>query len=69
MTHMSDIELTEMLTPDQVCEYLHTPRRTVDRWRAQRVGPPAVTLGKQIWYPKDELVAWFKKQTAEWGQP
>jgi len=34
---------------------------TLRNWRAIRVGPPFVKIGKAILYPVDELDAWDKR--------
>lgn len=34
---------------------------TLRNWRAQRVGPPFVKIGKSVLYPVQELDEWDKK--------
>lgn len=34
---------------------------TLRNWRAARVGPPFVKIGKAVLYPIDELDAWDRK--------
>jgi hypothetical protein len=34
---------------------------TLRNWRAMRIGPPFVKIGKAVLYPVEELDAWDKK--------
>lgn len=34
---------------------------TLENWRAQRLGPPFVKIGKAVLYPIDELDAWDRR--------
>jgi len=34
---------------------------TLRNWRAMRVGPPFIKIGKAVLYPIDELEAWDQK--------
>jgi hypothetical protein len=34
---------------------------TLRNWRAMRVGPPFIKIGKAVLYPIEELDAWDKK--------
>jgi hypothetical protein len=36
---------------------------TLANWRAMRIGPTFVKIGKAVLYPLDELDAWDKKNT------
>jgi hypothetical protein len=36
---------------------------TLRNWRAQRIGPTFVKIGKAVLYPADGLDAWDKKNT------
>jgi hypothetical protein len=51
------------LTPEEVVERYRgaTTLGTLRNWRAMRVGPPYVKIGKAVLYPIDELDAWDKK--------
>lgn len=37
----------------------HVSLRTVQRERAQRVGPPYIKLGRKIFYRKEAIEAWL----------
>ena len=34
---------------------------TLENWRAQRIGPPFVKIGKAVLYPVEELEAWDRR--------
>jgi hypothetical protein len=34
---------------------------TLENWRAQRLGPPFVKIGKAVLYPVEELDAWDRR--------
>ncbi len=38
---------------------------TLRNWRAMRIGPPFVKIGKAVLYPISELDAWDQKNIAE----
>lgn len=57
---MSD---TKYLTADEVVERYRgeVSAGTLRNWRAQRVGPPFVKIGKSVLYPVQGLDEWDKK--------
>lgn len=34
---------------------------TLENWRAQRIGPPFIKIGKAVLYPIEELDAWDRR--------
>jgi hypothetical protein len=42
---------------------------TLRNWRALRVGPPFVKIGKAVLYPMEELDAWDKKNLVSCSAP
>ena len=56
---MSD---TKHLTPDEVLERYRgeVSAGTLRNWRAQRVGPPFIKIGKSVQYPVQGLGEWNK---------
>lgn len=57
----------DLLTSDDVCDYLGIARRTLDRWNARRIGPPQVRIGGLIRYRQKSLDEWL--QQLEHEQP
>jgi hypothetical protein len=41
---------------------------TLRNWRAQRVGPPFVKIGKAVLYPVEGLDAWDRRNTVNWRE-
>jgi hypothetical protein len=45
------------LTQYQLCKRWEVKKRTLERWRALRCGPPYIKVGARILYPIQEIVA------------
>lgn len=54
--------LERLLSIQELSEYLGVPAKTLYSWRAQRVGPRAVTVGRALRYPESAIVAWLEAQ-------
>ncbi len=50
------------LTPQQLAEQLKVTRRTLSRWEVQRLGPPRVVVGRQIFYKLTTVLAWLESR-------
>src|SRR6185437_9016032 len=57
--------LPALLTQEEVADWLGVSSRTLRRWRAQGVGPPATTALHTIRYPVDGVLAWLLDGPAE----
>lgn len=59
---MSD---TKFLTPEEVAERYRSGISvgTLRNWRAMRIGPTFIKIGKTVLYPTDALAAWDEKNT------
>lgn len=55
----------KFLTADEVSERYRGEITvgTLRNWRAMRIGPPFVKVGKAVLYPINELDAWDQKNT------
>lgn len=55
------------LTPDEVSARYRgeVSTGTLRNWRAQRVGPSFVKVGKGVLYPVSELDAWDRRNVVE----
>jgi hypothetical protein len=53
----------KFLTTDEVVERYRgeVSSGTLENWRAQKIGPPFVKIGKAVLYPIDELDAWDRR--------
>lgn len=59
--------LTDLITEADYAAARGVSVRTVQRERAQRIGPPFIKLGKQIFYRPAAIEAWLLAQ--EQAQP
>jgi len=61
MTH------SKFLTPDEVAERYRGGLSvgTLRNWRAMRIGPSFVKVGKAVLYPVEELDAWDEKNRVQ----
>lgn len=55
----------EYLTESELAADLDKSPRTVKRWRARRVGPPFLKVGKTIWYRRDAVREWLRSLEQE----
>jgi hypothetical protein len=55
----------KFLTPEEVCERYRggVSAGTLRNWRAMKIGPTFVKVGKTVLYPTHELDAWDQKNT------
>jgi hypothetical protein len=51
--------LADYLTAPELADELHVSKRTLDRWHAERRGPPRVTLQRQIFYRRAAVQRWL----------
>jgi hypothetical protein len=51
--------LIGLLKPEQLAEQLNVTKRTLQRWEVERIGPPRVVIGRQIFYRIASVDAWL----------
>ncbi len=51
--------LADFLTPDQLADELEITRRTLERWHAQRIGPPRTLIGRRPYYNRQAVRQWL----------
>jgi len=58
---------SRFLTPDEVAERYRggISTGTLRNWRAMRIGPSFVKIGKAVLYPAGELDAWDEKNKVQ----
>ena len=49
----------------ELAEILDVSIRTLDRWEAQRIGPPRFKMGNVLLYPKAAIMKWLEENTRE----
>lgn len=55
----------KLLTEKQVAEYLNVTVRTVQRWRAEGMGPPVLYAYRSPRYRKADVDAWLQRRAEE----
>jgi len=50
----------ELLTAEEAAQTLRQSKRTLLRWRNQRVGPPSVKVGHRVLYRRADLELWLE---------
>lgn len=58
---------TKFLTPEEVTERYRggVSVGTLRNWRAMKIGPSFVKIGKAVLYPIEELQAWDERNTVQ----
>ena len=49
-------------TRADLAQQLHKCERTLDRWAAQRTGPPRTVIGQTIFYDIEDVRTWLRDQ-------
>ena len=57
--------MKELMTADQVAEYLQVPKATLYNWRYKGGGPPAGRVGRHLRYRKADVDRWFESLVDE----
>jgi excisionase family DNA binding protein len=47
--------LDDVLTPDEVADFLKIPKSTLYSWRSHRAGPKAIRVGRHLRYRRRDL--------------
>lgn len=61
--------MSDLLSPQDLAEWLGVPVRTVYRWNHERSGPQAIRVGKHVRYRRDDVEAWLNANTVRVGEP
>lgn len=57
--------MSELMTVDQVADYLQVSRWTVYRWRSLGEGPPSMKVGGAVRYRRTDVDAWLEARTQQ----
>ena len=55
------------MTREQLAKALNRSPRTIDRWHAERVGPPRTRCKKLILYKKSAVSEWLERRAEACG--
>lgn len=59
---MPDGVLTEYFDEDQLAREIDLSKRTLKRWRVERVGPPWTRVGRRVVYRKEAVREWLRQR-------
>jgi excisionase family DNA binding protein len=57
-----------LITPEQLAKQLNVTLRTVQRWEVERMGPPRVKIGRQIFYRVASVNSWLESRETRRGR-
>jgi excisionase family DNA binding protein len=52
----------ELMTVDEVSEYLRVPVATLYNWRSTGTGPPSAKIGRHLRYRRVDVEAWVAER-------
>jgi len=53
--------LQQLMTPEEVADYLQVPIGTLYGWRCKRMGPVAVRIGRHLRYARSDVERWLEQ--------
>lgn len=59
---MTTSEMADRLCPKQAADYIGLSVRTLARYRAERIGPTWLRVGRSVQYCRASIDAWLKAQ-------
>lgn len=60
-----DHEQSDLMTLDEVAQYMHTPISTVRYWRATKQGPRFARIGRRVMARRIDVEAFVDRQFEE----
>lgn len=58
-TPVPTLTIPDLLTIEELSDYLLVPVATLRRWRYERTGPRAVKLGRHVRYRRADVEKWL----------
>lgn len=55
--------LADYLSEEELARELGRAQRTLQEWRAKRIGPPFTRIGRAYYYAKDHVRTWIASNT------
>ncbi len=55
-------QLEELLTPQELADYLHVPLKTVYGWRHRGLGPAGFRVGRHVRFRRSDVELWITGQ-------
>jgi excisionase family DNA binding protein len=60
----SETRLPELLTVPEVAAYLGVPVSTIHFWRGRKEAPPAIKVGKRLYFRAADVARWLEDHQA-----
>lgn len=57
--------MSELLSPQQLADYLGVAIKTVYAWNHEGTGPTVIRVGKHVRYRREDVEAWLAANTAD----
>jgi excisionase family DNA binding protein len=54
-----------LLTEQELADYCRVSLRTVQRWRAEGIGPPVLWAGNRPRYRREDVDLWLRRRAEE----
>lgn len=54
-------EHEELMTPQELAEFLQVPIQTLYQWRTRKVGPPGCKVGRHVRYRRGDVESWLDR--------
>jgi predicted DNA-binding transcriptional regulator AlpA len=58
----TSIEPQELITEVKAAKLLGVKPRTLTNWRAEKVGPAFIKVGRSVYYTNADITAWLTSQ-------
>lgn len=62
-------DVAELVSAQELADFLRVPLDTVYRWNYARTGPPYIRVGRHVRYRRADVDAWLEKNTQRSGAP
>jgi excisionase family DNA binding protein len=57
--------MSDLLSPQDLADYLGVPVRTVYAWNHHSTGPTPIHVGKHVRYRREDVEAWLRSNEKE----
>lgn len=62
--HPTDLSAEDLLSAEELAEYLQIPIDTLYAWRYKHYGPPGMRVGRHLRYRFRDIEAWLDGQAS-----
>jgi excisionase family DNA binding protein len=54
-----------LLSPDELADYLKVPVKTIYNWRSEGKGPRGLRIGRHVRFRASDIEAWLDRQVED----